>query len=337
MENSSVLLGYFAASLLLTVDNKWLLSRTEFAFPWFLTCIHIAVSGLGASLLLRLGQPKHRLDEQPEAKHSRRWTMAAYSVLYTVSIAISNVSLQYVTLSLHQMIRSACPAIGIAIEFALFGKRQPLAIALATVPVVVGVALASIGELGAGSGVTAFGVVLTVAGAVLASAKTIATSRIMVGPMRLEPIELLRSMAPFALAQCLLYSAAFGEFGRLRVFIGAQDAGLLPVLLAGLLCNGTLAFLLNWVSFVASKRNSPLTMAIAANVKQVLSICAAIAMFKTTVTALNAVGIAMALAGGCAYSWCNVRHQRKAFPEMLPYSVQTELPSPLPTKALLAL
>ncbi|KIO29807.1 hypothetical protein M407DRAFT_21057 [Tulasnella calospora MUT 4182] len=68
-----------------------------------------------------------------------------------------------------------------------------------------------------------------------------------------------------------------------------------------LLLNGIIAFLLNIVSLTANQKNGPLTMKVAANVKQVLTILLAIYMIHLTITPANTIGILLTLAGGAWY------------------------------------
>lgn len=54
VENGSTLLSiiiYFLTNILITAQNKWIISHLGFAFPWILTAIHITVCGSGASIL----------------------------------------------------------------------------------------------------------------------------------------------------------------------------------------------------------------------------------------------------------------------------------------------
>jgi hypothetical protein len=66
--------------------------------------------------------------------------------------------------------------------------------------------------------------------------------------------------------------------------------------------NGALAFGLNYVSFAANKKTSPLTMTVAANVKQCLSIILGVWVFRLHVGWVNGLGIFIALGGGAWYA-----------------------------------
>ena len=82
----SYLALYFALNLGLTLFNKAVLGK--FAFPWLLTAIHTSTAALGCQLLRWQGQ-----FEVTTLTTRENVTLLAFSVLYTVNIAISNVSL----------------------------------------------------------------------------------------------------------------------------------------------------------------------------------------------------------------------------------------------------
>lgn len=70
--------------------------------------------------------------------------------------------------------------------------------------------------------------------------------------------------------------------------------------------NGGLAFLLNVVSFTANKKVGALTMTVAGDVKQCLSVVVGVWVFRLEVGWLNAVGIVVALVGGAWYAWIEI-------------------------------
>lgn len=80
------LTGYFALNLTLTIYNKALLGG--FRFPWLLTAVHCSCVSIGCSALLQRGWFK-----LTELSTSHNLILVAFSVLFTLNIAISNVSL----------------------------------------------------------------------------------------------------------------------------------------------------------------------------------------------------------------------------------------------------
>lgn len=118
----------------------------------------------------------------------------------------------------------------------------------------------------------------------------------------LHPLDLLLRMSPLACLQSLLYAFLLGETKTLTTFLSQLSLHSLTALSVKLGVNGLLAFGLNYVSFTANKKTSPLTMTVAANLKQCLSIILGIWVFRLEVGWLNGLGIIIALVGGVWYA-----------------------------------
>ncbi|CAO3606996.1 unnamed protein product [Cunninghamella echinulata] len=248
--------------------------------------------------------------------------MLMFSVLYTINIAISNVSLNLVNVAFHQVVRSMTPVFTVIISIAFLQKSYSRMIYLSLCPVVLGVGFATIGEFD----YTVIGFLLTVLGTILAAVKTIVTNRVQVGRLKLHPLDLLLRMSPLAFIQCVFYAYATGELERVREF---SSTNMTFHLATGLLINGILAFALNIVSFTANKKTSALTMTVAGNVKQVLSIILAVIIFKVNINMTNAFGILLTLVGGAWYGNVELSEKVKAnaiLPTTRPTS-NSELPS----------
>lgn len=77
---------YFVLNLSLTLSNKALLNHAS--YPWMLTFAHTTATSIGCAILLALGQMKlTKLSLQDNLK------LVAFSILFTLNIAVSNVSL----------------------------------------------------------------------------------------------------------------------------------------------------------------------------------------------------------------------------------------------------
>lgn len=111
-----------------------------------------------------------------------------------------------------------------------------------------------------------FGLFATLAGAILASVKTIVTNKLQAGNFKFHPLELLYHMSPLAFIQCMFWAAGTGEVKRLYqdVTSGSFGGSLSPPsALLALIANGAIAFGLNYVSFTANGKTSPLMMCVA--------------------------------------------------------------------------
>lgn len=143
---------YFAFNLGLTLYNKLVL--VHFPFPYTLTALHALCGTLGGLILRRRGA---YVPAQLSARSAA--ALVAFSVLYAVNIAVSNVSLQMVTipvsicrpsrllplispLQFHQVVRAATPIFTTALSVILFGTQFTRLKVLSLIPVMAGVALA---------------------------------------------------------------------------------------------------------------------------------------------------------------------------------------------------
>lgn len=128
---------YFFFNLSLTLYNKAVLA--SFPFPWSLTCMHSLCAAIGSFAAYKRGYFKR----SSTLTARDQLVLVAYSSLYTVNIAVSNLSLNLVSVALHQVIRSTGPIFTILITLALFNKQYQLRTYLSLVPVIVGVGLAT--------------------------------------------------------------------------------------------------------------------------------------------------------------------------------------------------
>ncbi|KAI0664144.1 triose-phosphate transporter family-domain-containing protein [Cubamyces menziesii] len=316
---------YFAFNLGLTLYNKGVLVR--FPYPYTLTAVHALCGSLGGYVL------RYRKAYRPASLDARSYAvLAAFSVLYAVNIAISNLSLQLVTIPFHQVVRAATPIFTTFLSSLILGTTVTSAKLVALTPVMLGVILATYGDYY----FTALGLLLTLLGTILAALKTIytnvlqssptkltrrsahttlASALLLPSPLSLHPLDLLTRMSPLAFVQCVAYAYLSGEFAQIRagpsfpVESASSISGRLPLLL--LLGNGCIAFGLNVVSFTANGKVGALNMTVAANVKQVLTIVLAVFVFNLTITRINALGIAITLLGGAWYAAVEYREKAR--------------------------
>lgn len=200
-----------------------------------------------------------------------------------------------VTIPFHQIVRAMTPLFTVIIYRVVYNKTYSRATYTSLIPVVAGVGLATAGDYY----FTPMGFVLTLLGAFLASLKTVVTNRIQTGRLKLSPLELLYRMSPLALVQTLIYAYFTGEIAAVQVY-AAEKMGRRDIMV--LMTNGAIAFALNVISFTANKKTGALTMTVAANVKQILTIVLSIAFWGLAVSWMNGLGICLTLAGGAFYA-----------------------------------
>ncbi|ORX90425.1 TPT-domain-containing protein [Basidiobolus meristosporus CBS 931.73] len=284
------LIMYFFFNLGLTLYNKAVMQLFDFGFPWTLTGIHTLCGAIGSYLLYLFGVFKPRkLGERENT------IMLAFSVLYTLNIAISNVSLHLVTVPFHQVVRAMTPLFTIILSVACLKASYSKMTYISLLPVIFGVGFATFGDYY----FTAMGFFLTVLGTVLAAVKTVVTNKVQTSGLKLHPLDLLYRMSPLAFMQTVMYAYMTGELEAVAVFARTEMSWTLVI---ALVVNGVIAFFLNVVSFTANKKTSALTMTVAGNVKQVLSIVLAVTIFNLDISAMNGIGIVLTLLGGVWYT-----------------------------------
>lgn len=306
------LMLYFVFNLSLTLYNKGVL--VHFPFPYTLTALHALCGAVGGWSLRAQGAfvPK-RLSATDNV------ALMTFSVLYAMNIAVSNVSLNLVTVPFHQVVRAATPIFTIVLSTMMFGTQFSPRKLISLIPVIVGVGFATYGDYYA----TVWGLLLTLLGTFLAALKTIFTnvlqstsvhipsrsSSLFLPPaLSLHPLDLLTRMCPLAFIQCVLYALLSGELNGITEWSSHEMTWLKA---AGLLVNGCIAFGLNVVSFTANKKAGALSMTVAANIKQVLTILFAVLLFNLNITLMNGAGIIFTLAGGAWYGYVDYGEKRK--------------------------
>jgi hypothetical protein len=280
---------YFILNLGLTLSNKAVMQTAK--FPWLLTVMHSSATSIGCCALAATGHL--RLSKLDIKEHV---ILVAFSCLFTLNIAVSNVSLALVSVPFHQVLRSTTPVATIIIYRMVYNRTYSQQTYLSMIPLIFGVGLATAGDYY----FTLVGFTLTLLGVLLAAIKSVATNRLMTGSLALGALELLFRMSPLAAVQCLFYAAASGELTGFSAALNDGTFSYAFLLMLGL--NAFMAFCLNIVSFQTNKVAGALTVSVCGNLKQSLTILLGIMLFNVRVTALNGVGTLITMAGAAYYS-----------------------------------
>lgn len=147
--------------------------------------------------------------------------------------------------------------------------------------------------------------------------KTVTTNRLLTGSLALPSMELLFRMAPLAAIQSLIFGVVAGELPVLSQAMSERTAN---GSFLGTMCtvvfilgNGLLALVLNITSFQTNKIAGALTITVAGNLKQAITLALGIIAFGDfAINLLNGIGISLVLAGCAFFSKVELDSKRRA-------------------------
>ena len=137
------ILTYLVLNVFLTLQNKWVLSVLGFSFPWLLTFIHLGVSGFCSLIYLSIVSRSNPTQQNGNAlsrdvfsfSYSQCIKVVLCSIIFTMNVAFSNISLNYVSIPFHQLAKSTGPFFIVVLEYLFFHKSPDLLIMIALIPV----------------------------------------------------------------------------------------------------------------------------------------------------------------------------------------------------------
>ena len=139
----------------------------------------------------------------------------------------------------------------------------------------------------------------------------------MTGSLKLPSMELLFRMAPLAAVQSFFFAIVAGELPVLSQAMSERtaDGSVLRTIctVAFILGNGLLALVLNIASFQTNKIAGALTITVAGNLKQAITLALGIIVFGDfAMNWLNGMGIFLVLAGCAFFSKVELDSKKRA-------------------------
>ncbi|KAI9143658.1 triose-phosphate transporter family-domain-containing protein [Paraphysoderma sedebokerense] len=300
----------FSSSVILY--NKWILSSKNFHYPIFLTTWHLVFATILTQIM------KRHTNMLPAAKKSTMtWdkytrTVVPIGIFFSGSLIFNNKAYLHLSVAFIQMLKAATPIVVLVLSF-MSGLKEPnLRLFLNVLIVVVGVAIASYGELE----FRLTGFIYQVTGLLFESARLVLVQKLMT-----EKMDPLSSLYYFAPVCAFFNSIAF----LLYEYPTISSADIADLGLFVLLSNASIAFGLNVAVVFLIGCTSSLVLTLSGVLKDILLICFSMIVFHSRTSATQIFGYSIALVALVKYKTMNM-DVRKEYLRLVGKKGSIELP-----------
>ncbi|KAI2621701.1 TPT-domain-containing protein [Hypoxylon sp. NC1633] len=271
--------------------NKWLIDNAGFRYPVTLTWWHMTFATLATQVLARTASildGRHKIKMTPQL-YLR--AVVPIGLLYSGSMVSSTLVYLYMSVPFIQMLKAASPVITLLVGW-LWGVEHPTwTIVSQILLIVLGVVVASAGEIQ----FSWPGFIYQVAGTLFESVRIVMIQSLVSGAgLDMDPLVSLYYYAPVCAATNFVL-ALVSEW-NLVVWTQAVEVGFWMLLL-----NAIVALMLNVSSVLLIGKTSGLVLVLTGILKNILLVVAAVAIWGTPVAFLQLIGYMMALIGLFAY------------------------------------
>jgi len=295
-------------SSLVILFNKWILDSAKFRYPIFLTSWHMLSSAVVTQIMARYTGYLDSRHTVPMTQRTYIRAILPIGLLFSLSLVCGNVTYLYLNVSFVQMLKAAAP-IAVLLATWVFRLSEPSLAALGNICIiVVGVIIASLGEVK----FNGLGVAYQLMGIVFEATRLVMIQRLLSAEFKMDPLVSLYYFAPVCAITngvlALVFEAphmTWADFER----VGLITLGL----------NAAAAFLLNFASlllvcFPAPERQpmlryannqqigktSSLVLTLSGVFKNIMIVFASMLFFHDPVSGIQFFGFSVAL-GGLAY------------------------------------
>eukprot|EP00854_Cymbomonas_tetramitiformis_P004648 gene4648-5692_t len=309
-------LAWYSANTVYNLTNKMLFNT--WSCPWTVTAIHLSYAALYSLIswgLQAAGVPGSASMLAGRRPRSGRipGALAPIVVAHGLGHICTQVSMAAVAVSFSTTIKAAEPLIYVGLSSYLLGLSYATPVLLSLVPIIAGVGIASFTE----ATFSAVGFCGAMASNVLyafraVASKSLASEESEGGGEALSPLTTYGLVscgaAPFAIA-----AALWQEAGKAQATLPlAIDAAGGPAQFALLLFGSCALFHLdNQLSFAVLNYVSAVTHGVASAGKRMFTIVVSIIVFRNPISALNCIGMSIAMAGVLAYNYLLPRYPPK--------------------------
>jgi solute carrier family 35 protein E1 len=292
--------GYFALWYLFNIAyniyNKQALNVLK--FPWTIATLQMA-SGLAYFVpLWLLG-----IRKAPKLNASEIKTLIPIALCHTGVHIGAVIALGAGAVSFAHIVKASEPVVTCGLNALLLGQILPLPVYLTLLPIIGGVAIASMKELS----FTMLALASAMLSNVSSAARGVLSKKTMSGKKigeNLDPQNLyavLTAMSTVILVPLMLAVEGTGMFKAIgtAVAAGEMTKQSIATLLA---CGGASYYAYNEVAFLALGKVNPVTHAVGNTIKRVVIIVASVVAFKTPMSKGSIIGSSIAIAGTLMYS-----------------------------------
>ncbi|EFJ45867.1 hypothetical protein VOLCADRAFT_109189 [Volvox carteri f. nagariensis] len=300
----SMFAGWYAANIAFNLYNKQVLK--VFAFPITITEMQFVVGSAITLLSWATG-----LLKAPKITGDTVRSVLPLAVVHTLGNLLTNMSLGAVAVSFTHTIKAMEPFFSVVLSAIFLGDQPSPAVLLTLLPIVGGVAIASMTE----ASFNWFGFLSAMGSNLTFQSRNVLSKKLMLkkgDAGGLDNISLFCCIT-LASAALLLPFSLFFEGWRLTpgglAELGVTD----PVqVLMWVFASGLCFHAYQQVSYMILQRVSPVTHSIGNCVKRVVVIATSVLFFRNPVSLQNALGTAIALAGVFAYGRVKRQASKKA-------------------------
>jgi len=140
----SAILFYAAASFLIVVLNKIILSNYDFKAVWFMTLSHQVVSLL---MILLMKFATNQLQQMPLYNHTIAMAAIPLAVTFAVDVILGMVALQYVAIPMFTALRRLTTLFNVILQYLVFHQLKNRSVLLCIAMMVIGALIAGYGDL----------------------------------------------------------------------------------------------------------------------------------------------------------------------------------------------
>lgn len=282
---------WIALSSSVILFNKWILDTLNFRYPVILTTYHLSFATIMTQILARYTT---LLDGRKTVKMSGRVYLRAIvpiGFFFSLSLICGNLTYLYLSVAFIQMLKATTPVAVLIASWALGVSQPNLKVFLNVSVIVVGVIIASIGEIK----FVLIGFLFQIGGIVFEALRLTMVQRLLSSAeFKMDPLVSLYYFAPVCAAMNFVVALVW-EIPKVSV----ED--FYRVGLFTLFLNGLCAFLLNVSVVFLIGKTSSLVLTLCGVLKDVMLVVASMLIWGTQVTGLQFFGYSIALGGMIYY------------------------------------